>query len=138
MNSAGRVLGGGRHLVEILRLEGDEQPLLAERIGGGRLGVGQHVDRDAAGIHLLLEAAQDRRAAGAEHLDLDAVLLLERLGDLLSLLDRRRGVPDQLAFGFGLLDVDGILRVRGAEEGGERQSGGDERCLSFGRSWTLP
>jgi hypothetical protein len=55
-----RVLGGVRHLVEILRLEGDEESLLAERIGGGRLRMGEHVDRDPTGVHLLLEAAQNR------------------------------------------------------------------------------
>ena len=80
-----RVLGGIRHLVEVLRLEGDEQALLAERVGGRRLRMGQHVDRDPAGVHLLLEAAQNGRAAGAEHLDLDAVFLLERVDDLLAL-----------------------------------------------------
>src|SRR5262249_1768314 len=70
---------------------------------------------------LLLKAAQDRRAAGSEHLDLDAVFFLERFGDLLALLDRRRGVPDDLALGLRLGDVNGVLRVGGGETEGADQ-----------------
>ena len=114
-----RILGGVGHLVEIDRLEGDEETLLAERVGGRGLGMRQHVDRDPSGVHFLLEAAQDGGTAGAEHLHLDAGLLLERVGDLLALLDRRRGVPDHLAFRLRLGDIDGVLRTSGRDESGE-------------------
>src|SRR5262249_31617285 len=66
----------------------------------------------ALGIKLLLEPPQHSRAAGAEHLDLDAGLLLEQIDDLLALRDRRRGVPDHFALGLGLRDIDRILRRR--------------------------
>ena len=70
-------------LSKFFGLKATNRPFLPSALAAGRLGMGEHVDRDAAGVHLLLEAAQDGRAAGAEHLDLDAGLLLEGVGDLL-------------------------------------------------------
>ena len=47
---------------------------------------------------LLLQAAQHRLPAGAQELHLDAGVMLELVGKLLSERDRRRGVPAQRAF----------------------------------------
>jgi hypothetical protein len=115
------VLRGVRHLVEVLRLERDEHALAPEHRGGRRIGGGQHVGGNAPGVDLLLKAPQHRRAAGAEQLDLDAVFLLEGVGDLLRLRQRRRGVPDHLAFGFRLRQVGRVLR-----QGRGREC--DQRC----------
>ena len=70
--------------------------------------MGEHVDKDLAGITLLLEAAQDVGAAGAEQLDLDAGLLLKHQRDLLRGRDRHRAVPRHAAFLFRRSHVDRI------------------------------
>src|SRR5215510_13032963 len=52
-----RILGVRQHLVEVLRLERYEQPALGHRVGGGHVRHGDDIDRDAASIGFLLEAA---------------------------------------------------------------------------------
>ena len=86
--------------------------------------MGDHVGGGAASRHLLLEAAEDRRAAGAEQLDLDALLLLEQRDNLLRLFDRGRRVPDHLALGLGLGGIDRILRMGRGER--EKRRGADD------------
>src|SRR5436305_966833 len=115
------VLGGVRHLVEILRLEGDNDSYARQHGRGCGIGCGQHIGCYPPGVDLLLEAAEDGGAAGAEHLDLDAVFLLEQVDDLLRLRKRRRGVPDHLALGLGFGEVDGILRGSGSSERDDRK-----------------
>ncbi len=78
-NSPSGSLAASGTLSKFFGLKATNTPFLPSAVGGGRIGGGQHVGGDPAGIHLLLKPAQDRRAAGAEHLDLDAGLLLEQL-----------------------------------------------------------
>src|SRR5262249_12388788 len=67
------------------------------------------------------ETAQHGGAAGAEHLDLDAARGLERLDDLVGRFDRRRGVPDHLAFFLRRFDVNSVCRRCCASERNERR-----------------
>src|SRR5262249_50136893 len=115
-----RVLGDVGDLVEALWLEGDKGVLGGERGGGGRVCGVEHVGEHAGGVLLLEEAAQDRAAAGAKQLDLDAALLLEQAGELLRQRDRQRRVPDDLALVLRRGEID---RIGGARRRGERQRG---------------
>ena len=114
------MLGLRDHLVVARRLERHEPALLGHRVRRRHVRHRDHVDRDAAGVGLLLEAADHVLPAGAQQLDLDAVFLLEGLCDVLCRRDRRRGVPGEraLASRCGFVDRIGleILCVRRSAE----------------------
>src|SRR4051812_34579678 len=117
------ILNLGRHLVEIGRLEWDEQSLLSHHAGRRWFRMRDHIDEDLTGLCFLLKSAQDIGPSGAKQLHLNTGLLLEHIGDLLRGLNRHRAIPDDLAFLFRRRHVDRIGRKGRRYAGGEKKRG---------------
>jgi hypothetical protein len=130
--SAVAILGVFDDLVEAVRPERLERTELGEPVGGAGIRHRHDVGARAAGAHLLLQPAQHRLAAGAQHLHLDAGLLLEPVGELLGERDRGRGVPAQRPFPARRRPIHPIGREgRGRRERrGRKAAGGDQRLAS--------
>ncbi len=117
-----RVLGGVRHLVEVLRLEGDEHALLG-RAHWRRPARNASARRRRRGRRRI-SCWKRRRIAEPPERNISTLMPVSfwnSVDDLLALVDRRRGVPDHLAFGLRLGDVDGVLGVGGGEQREQRE-----------------